>query len=52
MVNQRIGNHGWESSGLVGFDLWPLLRCQMSAKLKSACNSLVIGPRGLQCETN
>ena len=24
----------------------------MTAKLKSAYNSLIIGPRGLQCETN
>ena len=32
----------WESSGVVGFDLGPLLE----AKLKSAYNSLIIGPRG------
>ena len=39
---------GWESSGVVGFDLWPLLQGQMRiAKLKSASNSLIIGPRGL-----
>ena len=25
MVNQPIGNHGLESSGVVGFDLGPLL---------------------------
>ena len=38
---------GWESSGVVGFDLGPLLRGQMrTAKLKSAYNSLIIGPRG------
>ena len=38
----------WESSGMVGFDLEPLLQGQMSiAKLKSAYNSLIIGPRGL-----
>ena len=43
----------WESSGLDGFDLGPLLHGQMRiAKLKSACDSLIIGPRGLQCETN
>ena len=37
----------WESFGVVGFDLGPLLQGQMSiAKLKSACNSLIIGPRG------
>ena len=39
---------GWESFGVVGFDLGPLLQGQMSiAKLKSAHNSLIIGPRGL-----
>ena len=37
----------WESSGVVGFDLGPLLQGQMRiAKLKSAYNSLIIGPRG------
>ena len=40
---------GWESSGVVGFDLGPLLQGQMSiAKLKRAYNSLTIGPRGLR----
>ena len=39
---------GWESSGVVGFDLGILLQCLMrTAKLKSAYNSLIIGPRGL-----
>ena len=39
---------GWESSGVVGFDLGPLLQGQMRiAKLKSVCNSLIIAPRGL-----
>ena len=39
---------GWVSSGVVGFDLGPLLRGQSrTAKLKSAYNSLIIGPRGL-----
>ena len=39
---------GWKSSGVVGFDLWPLLQGQTrTAKLKSAYNSLIIGPRGL-----
>ena len=43
----------WESSGVVGFDLVPLLQGQMRiAKVKSAYNSLIIGPTGLQCETN
>ena len=37
----------WESSGVVGFDLEPLLERQMrTAKLKSAYNSHIIGPRG------
>ena len=37
----------WESSGVVGFDLGPLLQGQVRiAKLKSAYNSLIIGPRG------
>ena len=39
---------GWESSGVVGFDLGILLQGQIrTAKLKSAYNSLIIGPRGL-----
>ena len=39
---------GWESSGVVGFDLGPLLQGQMRiAKLKSANNSLIIGSKGL-----
>ena len=38
---------------MVRFDLGPLLRGQMRiAKLKSAHKSRIIGPRGLQCETN
>ena len=38
----------WESSGVVGFDLGPLLQGQTRiAKLKSAYNSLIIVPRGL-----
>ena len=37
---------GWESCGVVGFDLGPLLQGQMRIdKLKSAYNSLIIGPR-------
>ena len=40
---------GWESSGVVKFDLGPLLQGQTSiAKHKSAYNSLIIGPRGLE----
>ena len=43
----------WESFGVVGFDLGPLLQDQTRiAKLKIAYNSLIIGSRGLQCETN
>ena len=38
----------WEACGVVGFDLWPLLQGQTRiAKLESAYNSLIIGPRGL-----
>ena len=37
----------WESSGVVGFDLGPLLQGQMRiAKLKNAYISLIIGPGG------
>ena len=44
---------GWESFGVVGFDLGPLLQGQTSiAKLKSAYNSLIIGRRGLGWYTN
>ena len=40
---------GWESSGVVGFDLGPLLQGQTRlAKVKSAYNSLIIDPRGLE----
>ena len=39
---------GWESFAVAIFDLAPLLQGQTSlAKLKSASNSLIIGPRGL-----
>ena len=44
---------GWESCGVIGFDLGPLLQGQTRiAKVKSAYNSLIIGLRGLQYETN
>ena len=44
---------GRESFDVVRFDLGPLLQGQTKrAKLKSAYNWLIIGPRGLQCETN
>ena len=39
---------GWKSSGVVGFDLGPLLQGQTRiAKVKTAYNSLIIGPRGV-----
>ena len=44
---------GWESFGVVGFDLGPLLQGQTRiSKLKSAYNSPIIGPRGLGWQTN
>ena len=44
---------GWESFGVVRFDLGPLLQRQTRIpKLKFAYSSLIIGPRGLLCETN
>ena len=44
---------GWESPDVARFDLGHLLQGQTKiAKLKSAYNSLIIGPRGLQCEIN
>ena len=44
---------GWESSGVVRFDLGRLLQGQTRiAKLKSAYNSLIIGPGGLEWYTN
>ena len=39
---------GWESFGVVRFDLGPLLQGQTKiANLKSAYKSLIIGSRGL-----
>ena len=39
---------GWESFGVVGFDLGPLVQGQTRiAKHKSAYNSLIIGSTGL-----
>ena len=44
---------GCESFDVVRFDLRPLLQGQTRiAKLISAYNFLIIGPRGLQCENN
>ena len=39
---------GWESSGVIRFDLGPLLQGQTrTAKVKTAYNSLIIASRGL-----
>ena len=39
----------WESSGVVAFDVGPLIQGQTSiAKLKSAYNLLISGPRGFE----
>ena len=44
---------GCESFDVVRFDLEPFLRGQIrTAELESDYNLLIIGPRGLQCETN
>ena len=44
---------GWDSFGVVRFDLGPLLQGQTRiAKRNSACISLICVPRGLQCHTN
>ena len=38
----------WESFGVAGFDLGPLLQGEMRmAKIKSVYDSLIIGPRRL-----
>ena len=43
----------WESSGVVGFDLGPLVQGQTRiSKLISAYNWLIIGPRALGWDTN
>ena len=44
---------GWEASGVVGFDLGPLLQGQMRiVKLKSAYSSLIIGPEVCNVKQN
>ena len=44
---------GWESSGVVRFDLCPFLQGQMKiAKPKSAYNSFIIGCKDLAWQTN
>ena len=53
MVNQPIGNHGLGIFCVVGFDLGHLLQGQTRiSKPKCAYNLLIIGPIGLQYETN
>ena len=53
MVNQPIGNHGLGILWCGRIDLGLLLQGQTRiVERKSAYNSLIIGPRGLQCETN
>ena len=47
MENNQLEIMGWESFGVVGFDLGLLRGQTKMAKLKSAYNSLIIGPRGL-----
>ena len=43
----------WESFDIVTFSLGLLLQGQTrTAKNKSAYNSLIIDPRGFQCDTN
>ena len=43
----------WEYSDVVRFDFGPLLHGQTRiAKIKSAYNWLMLGPRGLQFDTN
>ena len=43
---------GWETFDVVRFDFGPLLQGHTRiAKFKTAYNVLIIGPRGLQCET-
>ena len=38
---------------MIRFELWPLIQGQMMiANIKSAHNSLICVPRGLQCHTN
>ena len=44
---------GWKSFDVVRFDHGPLPQGQTRiAKLKSAYNSLIVGPTGLQYENN
>ena len=53
MRNQPIGNHVLGIFWCGHIWPWTLLQGQMrTVKLKSVYYLLIIGPRGLQCETN
>ena len=41
MVNQHIEIMGWESSGVVGFDLGPLVQGQMRTAKGNLCDGIV-----------
>ena len=43
---------GWESFGVIGFDLWPLFQDQVRIAKISVYIFLIGIPRGLQCHTN
>ena len=43
---------GWESFGVIGFDLWPLFQGQMRIAKIIVYILLIRIPRGLQCHTN
>ena len=44
---------GKESFDVIRFGLWPLIQGQMRiGKIKSAYDSPILVPRGLQCDTN
>ena len=53
MVSQHIGNHGLGIFWSGRISPWVPIQGQTRiAKLKSAYNSLIIGLRGLGCQTN
>ena len=43
---------GWESFGVIGFDLWALFQGQMRIAIISVYILLIRINRGLQCHTN
>ena len=43
---------GWESFGVIRFDLWPLFQGKMRIAKISVGILLIRIPRGLQCHTN